>query len=428
MRGTLLELTASLKRSISLASLVVSGVSGWISFQAYREFLAGTDMSPIVAEATAGATAMAAATLLHVTYCAILGAVPVVDRLARRQFIPIIGGLMISVSLFSTYTNVITTAGNDALRIHAARTVDRLIRVGADVQGLTLAAGQLVPDLAERAARFHADAQCEAERGCLSGTPGVGELTDALLASCNKVASVGAALDSAQVQIAELMLALNEAFRHGDEISIRGLLAEMRGKIPVTLLKSMAADLRGGIGIEGRARNKDVRARQNEVIEQLQRELASVAEALDAMATRLEEQSSNLELPVRETITKAGAVWRYAGELVPQIALGVALDWTLVLAAFFMGRIRDAIPRPEDDVSDISLAEARRNHRELQRLIRDVISEDGGALAPQDVEPDPEMPTDPEPGKAPDNSPPWREEDDPLPRPRVVIPFPEAAE
>ncbi|MGD9913300.1 MAG: hypothetical protein AB7S80_04400 [Rhizobiaceae bacterium] len=109
----------------------------------------------------------------------------------------------------------------------------------------------------------------------------------------------------------------------------------------------------------------------------------------------------------------------YADQLIPQIALGVALDWVLIAIAFLMGRIRDATPPEEDDVSDISLAQARRNHRELMRLMHDLTDQPGAPLGPP-LEPEPYV-QDPEL--------PWEEEDEGRAgERRNVVMFPEPAE
>ncbi|MBI1290181.1 hypothetical protein GC173_02910 [bacterium] len=372
MRKSFDTLFAHLSRILTWTSLIVAGASGWMSFLTYREFMAGTGLNPVIALVTAGIAAIACGVILHFIFVAILGGIPLVDRLSRQRFLPLIGGLMLLVAMFSTYTNVITTAGNEALRIHDARTIDALIARSADLQAAGHSGGQLVPALTSHADRLQASADCEAAKGCLSGTPGRGDLSDALVSASDKARTIASTLAQGQANVTAMIDALNESLARGDELAVRGHIAHLRGIIPIDAMRATATTFRADLGIVGTARNAALRARQNEAIATIQRDLGALASELDRTASRLSEQLASFEVPERQTITKARAILAYAGQLIPQIALGAAIDWVLILGAFFMATLRDVMPRPEDDVSDISLADARRIRRELTKLLREI--------------------------------------------------------
>ena len=64
--------------------------------------------------------------------------------------------------------------------------------------------------------------------------------------------------------------------------------------------------------------------------------------ALGSRARELDQRSGG-------AITKAGAILLYWSQLIPQIALGLALDWALIFAALFHAKLRDALA--DDDAS-----------------------------------------------------------------------------
>jgi hypothetical protein len=410
MRSILSNLLTSLTRTSGIVSLMVSATCGGFAFLAYRDFMSGADLSPALTNIMAGGAAATCGGSLHLIYTGVLGGIPAIDRLARPKFIRIIAALGLCITAFSTYPNIWVTAGNDALEIHNARQNDKLVGAAGNVQTVALSAGQAAPSLDDQAKELARKAASEAATGYLSGTPGAGDLTDALNSAASKVGTAAALLGNASTATTALMPDLTAALARGDDITARGLLAEIRATIPFDTMKAIAADLRSDLGIVGSAKNPTVRARQNEAIAQLQRDLAGIADGLDEAMKRLRGELDAISLPERETITKAKAIWIYADQLIPQIALGVALDWVLIVTAFLMAMIRDAMPAPDDDVSDISLADARRVHRELKKLIRDI---EGGS------EPDPA------------DAPPWSENQDEAPTHadlENVVPFPGAAE
>lgn len=405
-RKSLLRFFNDVRRVAATVSVVVAIVSGALSFLTYREFLADADFPVWLVNGAALGIAIACGAIMHLVFVMIVGGIPIVDKLPRRGFIPLIAVLMALISMFSTYSNVLTTSGNSALALHNARQMDGLASVGITLQGVALEASQFVPGLNTVAVGLHADAECERIRGCRTGSPGTGDLTNALSAGGDKVTTVARALEAAQEAISSSIPAINAAFSRGDDIEVRSLLSALRSKIPVALLRSAAADLRADLGITGTSTRAALRERQNEEIASLQGNMTNTAAALERMAATLEERIASIALPERRSLTKAGAVWAYADQLIPQIAVGIAIDWVLVFAAFMLGQFRDATPRPEEDVSDISLADARRVHRELAALVRDV----NGRDVPEPTEPT-QGPEKPEPEVTSDHGTPWEEED-----------------
>ena len=372
MRSLLLRRSAEFQRTASIVSIVVAIGSACLSFPAYLEFVIEAGRPMWVSTALAGVMAGACGAILHLNFLLIVDGVPLLDRMARQRKIPLIGGMMLMTAAFSTYTNAITSAGSEALRIHAARMIDEFSSVIPSIQAVALQAGQAAPDLERRAARFLADADCEATRGCKTGSAGAGDLTRALAAGGIKVSEIAKAIATAQATISDLVPVMNAALARGDDIDMRSQIANMRSALPLTLLRSAAADLRVDLGIRGAAKNADLRKRQDEAIMQLQTELSATADTLEGFAVALEKRIDAITLPDRRTLTKGGAILAYIDQLIPQLAIAIAIDWFLVFAAFFMGRFNDDVPPPDDDVSDISLADARRISREFRKLAADV--------------------------------------------------------
>lgn len=386
MRSSHLRLSDEFRRTASVVSIVVAIGSACLSFPAYLEFVVDPGRPTWMNAALAGVTAGACGAILHLNFLLIVGGVPILDRISRQQKIPLIGAMMLMTAMFSTYTNAITSAGSEALRIHAARMVDEFASVIPEVQTVALQAGQAAPDLERRAARLLADADCEATQGCKTGSAGAGDLTRALAAGGIKVSEIAKAIATAQATISDLVPVMNAALARGDDIDMRSQIANMRSALPLTLLRSAATDLRVDLGIRGAAKNADLRKRQDEAIMQLQTELSATADTLEGFAVALEKRIDAITLPDRRMLTKGGAILAYIDQLIPQLAVAIAIDWFLVLAAFFMGRFNDDVPPPDDDVSDISLADARRINRELRKLAVDVASTASKEMSPKETE------------------------------------------
>lgn len=386
MRSLLLRRSAEFQRTASIVSIVVAISSACLSFPAYLEFVIEADRPMWVSTALAGVMAGACGAILHLNFLLIVDGVPLLDRMARQRKIPLIGGMMLMTAAFSTYTNAITSAGSQALRIHAARMIDEFASVIPSIQAVALQAGQAAPDLERRAARLLADADCEAERGCKTGSAGAGDLSRALAAGGAKVSEIAKAIAAAQDTISGLVPLMNATLPRGDDVDMRSQIANMRSAFPLTLLRAAATDLRADLGIRGTANGADLRKRQDDAIMQLQAELTDIAGTLERLAVALEARVDAIALPERRTLTKAGAILAYIDQLIPQLAVAIAIDWFLVLAAFFMGRFNDDVPPPDDDVSDISLADARRINRELRKLAVDVASTASKEMSPKETE------------------------------------------
>ena len=429
MRNVLTNLTASLLRSSAITSVMLSATNATLAFSAFREwFTTGSELNNAWATVLAGMVAVTVGGVLHVTYTGVLRGVPAVDRLQRPKIFPVIGVLGAFVLSMSTYANVTVTAGADAIEIHEAQQIDAMLGATGQLQTAALSVGQLSPALASDAEKLSRKAQCEAEAGCLSGAPGTGALTDALISAAGKVEGAAGATNHAGTKIAALIPQLDDAFARKDNTAIRSLSAQIRASIPFDRLSALARNLRADLGIVPDGRSAAVRARQAEAIAQLQKELAAIADGLDRTSARLRADLDAVALPDRETITKAKAIWIYAEQLVPQIALGVSLDWVLIVFAFFMAKLRDATPAEEDDVSDISLADARRNHRELMRLMHDVSDEPASPEPEEQEAPEPEPPVEREQEQVLDIDLPPQEEDHARPKPSIAVPLREAAE
>lgn len=379
MRRKLLDLHASLERLADIVAKLVPGVSFVFSFIAFREFMANADQPPAVTALVAALAAAACAGILYFLYAAILGGIPAVARLECRKFLGLLAFLMLKVSMFSTYPHVVVTAGPEAIRLHQATMLDALLSTRTAIQDVAGSIGELGPSLGERKARLEAAAACEIATGCRSGTPKRGDLSDALTSAAGKVGAAEATILASETTMAKLMPQLDAAFARGDDIAVRNLLTQMRGTIPFGVMTATAADLRVDLGIKGTAKNAALRARQDEAIAGVQRELGEIGTMLDGAAERIGSRLNAIAMPERQSITKARAIIMYAPSLIPQIALGIAIDWVLIVGAFLMAMLRDATPPEDDDVSDLSLADLKRGHRELMKLLREV-----SASGPQD--------------------------------------------
>lgn len=375
-------------RMLKPVSLIVASAAAWMAFLAYHEFFVDdTGLSPALSLFTAGAVALACGVMLHLLFLAILEAVPAMPRERRAGLIPYIIALSILIACFSTYANLITAAGNVAMKIHEARYGTALEETGGQIQSIGLSIGQMAPGLAAEADRLRLQASCEENEGCLTGAKGRGDLTAALHSAAGKIGGAATSLLAAQEAIAKIIPQVNDALAKGDEIAVRSLIASMRSAVPFDALATTASSLRADLGITGTARNADVRARQNEAIARLQQDLASTAGGIDEAIKRVGGSLAAVAAPEREPISKARAILLYWDQLVPQIALAISIDWVLIIIAFFLAKIRDAMPAPDDDVSDISLADVDRISREWEKLKTKVGGYQTPPVAP--IAPDP---------------------------------------
>ena len=270
--------------------------------------------------------------------------------------------------VFSTYTNVVVTAGDSALEQHELNKSHALEAANASIQGAAFSVGQIGPGLRGQAEMLASDALCERQRGCKTGVPGRGDLTDALESAAGIVATAANTVTTAESRIAALVPQIREALETGNAQKARDLLTEMHATLPLDSLRQAASALRRDLGIEGTAANPDTRRRQNEVIAQTQQDLAAIADGIDAALGRIATELEGIGVPIADDMSKAAAILRYRDHLVPQIALGLALDWTLIFAALFLAKLRDALPPEESGGSDLTADQILRALREMDRL------------------------------------------------------------
>jgi hypothetical protein len=211
-------------------------------------------------------------------------------------------------------------------------------------------------------------ATCEEFEGCLTGAPGKGALTDALHSAAGTVGDAAATVERAQGVVSTLVGRIGEAQANGNGQSVRALLSELRGTLPLDSLRQTAGTLREGLGLSGTSSIEAIRTRQDEAIAQIEQSFLGIADGIAAAVQRIEADLAAVALPLNETVSKAGAVLRHWDQLMPQISYGVAIDWAPILIALFLTALRDRLPPPDDDNSDISLASMHRHERERRRL------------------------------------------------------------
>ncbi len=358
----------TIERTLPTTQIVNAAGSAWVSFLAYREFLSGTSLSPALATFTAGVMGMCCGASLHVIFRLVGDGVPGIGKKLRRGIMPFVVGGAIMAAAFSTYTNVVVTAGDGALEQHALRNAHALETANATIQSAAFSIGQIGPGLRGQAEVLAADAVCERERGCKTGVPGRGDLTDALESAARIVTTAADTVADAQSRTTALVSQVREALAAGDAQAVRDLLTEMRATLPLDSLRQTVVALRRDLGIEGTSENPETRRRQDEVIAQTQRDLAATADGIDAALARIDAELAGADIPVADDMSKAAAILRYWDQLIPQIALGLALDWTLIFAALFLAKLRDALPPEEIGGPELTTDQIRRAMQELERL------------------------------------------------------------
>ena len=360
-----------IERTMPAAQIVNSAGSAWVSFLAYQEFLSGTSLSSSISVFTAGVMGVCCGTSLHVLFRLTGEGVPSIGRKFRRGILPYVVGGALMAAGFSTYTNVVVTAGDGALEQHELSSSHALEAANAATQGAAFSIGQIGPGLRGQAEMLASDALCERQAGCKTGVPGRGDLTDALESAAGIVATAANTVTTAESRIAALVPQIREALETGDAQKARDLLTEMHATLPLDSLRQTATALRRDLGIEGTAANPDTRRRQSEVIAQTQQDLTAIADGIDAALERIVTESEGIGVPIADHMSKAAAILRYWDHLIPQIALGLALDWTLIFAALFLAKLRDALPPEESGGSDLTADQIQRSLRELDRLYAD---------------------------------------------------------
>lgn len=371
MRDDLRRLLGGIERIIRPCAVVIAASSAWMSFLGYREFLAG--LGPALGEFTAGIMGVACAVLLYLMFSLMQLGLPAVRRTSRAALLPFVVIAAVIAASFSTYTNVIVSAGGDALEAHANAQRRALEAANTRIQGVAQSIAQVGPALKGHAARLGADLDCELARGCKTGAGGRGDLTDALGSAAGMVRTAADTVETAEARIAALIPRIREGLGGNDEQIVRDLLTELNATLPLDSLRQTAAALRRDLGIEGTSANPDVRRRQDEAIAQLQRDLIAIADGIDASVERIEAAAEGLDIPIGGAITKAGAILLYWDQLVPQIALGLALDWALIFAALFHAKLRDALADDEDEVPPaLTVTQLREAVGEWQQLSQDM--------------------------------------------------------
>ena len=391
MRNLILLAAAWIERIFGPIAAVNAVASAWISFLAYREILVASGLSPSLALFTAGVLGVACAALLYLFYGLILRGIPATSGIHRLRLMPYVVVAAVLIAAFSTYTNLIVTAGGAALERHRSSERHALETSVARIEGAAFSIAQIGPGLQGHAESLVGNSECEESRGCLTGAPGRGDLTDALSSAAGLVGTAARTVTQAEQRIAGLVPQVRERLEAGDEQGVRDLLTEMLATLPLDSLRQTATALRSDLGIEGTSANPDVRRRQNEAIARTQRDLAAIADGVEAALARIEAALDGLVIPVAEDVTKASAIFAFREELVPQIALGLAIDWALIFAALFYAGLRDALPRPEDDQSDLTLEQLRRAKREYDELVRNGADEPEEPAVTEEVQaaPDP---------------------------------------
>jgi hypothetical protein len=371
MRRDRLSLVHSLKSGVSAFSLIVSSASGWVSFLAYRDMMDGSELSPFLADFTAGVAGIACCTLLHFTNVSLFKGLVGVDRQERRRILPFLPVFAVMIASVSTYANVLTTAGSEALRIHNSYETVALEDVAAQVQGVSLAVGQLAAPLDSKGAELDDLAEAEASGGALTGAPGEGSLTDALRSASDVLEATAGLIAAARSAAADVVPELNAAIEDNDQARIRAAIATMRASIPFGQIDAAASRLEAGLGIEGTAANPGLRARQNEAIAQIEADLTDFARQMRAGSAEVQAALSAIEMPTRTPLSKAGAILRYWDQLIPQIGLGIGIDWMLIILALLIATIRDTVRGNDDEEAVITLADVRR----LTEALHDIESQ-----------------------------------------------------
>lgn len=329
-------------------------VSSWVSFLAFQDMFASPDFSELITMFSAGAAAVGSWFLLYYMNLSIFHGILAVDREQRGRVLRYVPVAALLIAGFSTYPNVMTTAGSNALELHRERDQSQLEILAGQAQGLSLSVSQLAPPLIAKGSEYQELGRCENESGCLTGAPGPGDLTLALQSASDVLEGTAATIYAAQDNISAMVPTLHASIQSGDLVQARASIATMIAAVPFSQINQAADRLEQGLGIEGKARRADVRERQNQAIAQIEKDLQSFAVRMRTSAQELQQQLSTLVVPMRQPVTKAGAILRGWDQLIPQISLGLALDWALPLIALLIASIRDTIPR--DPTEPASLA------------------------------------------------------------------------
>lgn len=345
MRGGARKAARDLTDLARPTSAIAAAGSAWMSYLAYIDMLSGEDAAGLNATFTAGVMAVVCWTLLYGLNLSVFKAIIELERDDRRKLkLPILVVALL-VAFFSTYTNVLTSASRDAIAIHREYDRAQLEGVAIDAQALGSSVGQLAAPLVAKAAELRQQANCEQADGCLTGAPGAGDLTRALVGAAESLDRTIIEVTVAQERISNFVPEVHAALQSGDPIQARGAIATMIAAVPFGSIIGAADRLGAGLGIRGTARSAELRKRQNLAIERIERELQVFAAQMKSSAQSIQSQLSKLEVPERQPLTKASAILKYWNHLLPQIAIGLALDWSIPMIALIIALIRDASGR-----------------------------------------------------------------------------------
>ncbi|MEM7671314.1 MAG: hypothetical protein AAF317_19690, partial [Pseudomonadota bacterium] len=328
---------------IAVVGLVLAVGSAFLSFLSYREFTDG--LGQPLGDFTAAVLGVMCFAALTFIFTGIAGSLPFLTGRGRSLLFVVLVPISLLVLGVSTWTNLITTAGTSALELYEQSFLALTGPMVGDLEGVVVSIGQLAGQMSTESDHLRAQADCEFSSGCLTGAPGTGALTEALNEAAGLLGETATTLTRASTADPAVMASLKAALEAGDMNAVRAGMASVKGALPFDTLDSVIANMRDGLGIVPNATGDALRAAQEAAITKLNGELRVFATEVEDSVARVRGDLAALVPPTEEPITKAMAVWLYMGQLVPQIALGIAMDWLIIFGAIVVAIARSDLDR-----------------------------------------------------------------------------------
>ncbi len=394
LRGGLARLELTTK--VTLA--VLATASGVYTYLGVRDLLDGTANLVFFG---AIIYSVAVSVGIYAFWSYLMRFLPHVHQGANRSLLFLamaVGSAMIIA--MSSWLNAAALAGSAALEQHLAGTVESYQAKLDQAHQNALAAQSLLPDIQLASARFSRLAREEQRSGALTGTSGSGTVVQLLRQMSKELTSLAEQVAASRERVQSLfnqggrhlarmrklvsasgpIAARSDAFAE-EAVVLTGVIAALEQTSIAPAVKRTAEDLvRTFIAPTADGRTADLVARQNKIVDRVEKAVAAQSKALAAAADEILKRPP--VVPHRfEPLSTPEAVLRYAGDFLPSWAGAISIDLMPGVLILILCGVQAAIRREEGGELDGHAITADDMMRAM-RLYRAMVEERETVVAP----------------------------------------------
>ncbi|MDW6023517.1 hypothetical protein SAZ10_17340 [Mesorhizobium sp. BAC0120] len=393
MSSQLRDGVSALDLTMRLTLGVLALASGVYTYLGVRDLLDGSTVLTFFA---ALIYSSAVSVAIYAFWSFLLRFMPHVRDVTSRVWLTLamaLGSLMIVA--MSSWLNAAALAGSAAIEQHLAVTLQAYTRDLETAHNRALGAQSLLPDIQLASTRFARLAEAE-RSGALTGTGGSGTVVQPLAQMSSQLDALGqqvadsgervkALYGDGSTQIGRMrelvsgqgdIKARSDAFG-AEALKLIGTIASLEQTSMAPAVKRAAEDLgKGFIAPAADGHTEDLVGRQNAVVDNVEKAVATQANALSQAAQAI--IGDGPVEPARfQPLSSAEAVLRYASDFMPSWAGAISIDLLPAVLVLILCVVHAAI-RSEADPADAETMTAAQMMTAM-RLLREF---DGERLAP----------------------------------------------